>query len=464
MKTMALQKTVPIALFAMCGSVFAVLFSVFLNSLWLPRVLLIGIVILYFSIFRRQILSHHRELFEADTLYLLLFGGYMILLPLFYLATSDGNQQSLLELKIAICVGVALVGLKLGLSSSPGNRLAEILPAVDGNWRKEEARQIAIILIFLGVGLVTVLVSRVDLTTYTQSTYVESYGAEQGLGVLAAGAVLVQIGLFVLFLAYAQRDRPIAWWLLVLLCLFSVAIFLTGRRRLVAETAIALLAFRHFYVRPFRPRTLLAGTMLGLCLLIFVGQFRNFLQENLRTMVGSSIVSMTPETFLMSFVELNTVHTALSETIQSVPSLRPYRYGKTYLEGFEILIPEFLYPNRPIAPGPAMAWDLDPKVAKAGGGFGFSPFAEGYLNFGFLGVFVTGYLEGVFISALMKFRRSNPASKGRLLLYGVGLTPFFLLFRGDFASLLKGDIVIAGLPALAVAAWLGRRAPAASRS
>jgi oligosaccharide repeat unit polymerase len=462
MKTIAFQGTVPIVLSAMCGSIFAVLFSIFLNSLWLPRVLLLGIVILYFFTFRKQFLSHDGELFEADTLYLLLFAGYVILLPLFYLANSDGTQELQLELTIATCVLLALIGLNLGLSSSIGKKLIKILPFIDGNWRKEEARPVAIFLVVVGTSLVAVLVAQVGIATYIQSAYVESYGAEQGLGVLAAGAILVQIGLFVLFLTYAQPGRRVAWWLVALFGLFSVAIFLTGRRRLVAETAIGLLAFRHFYVRPFRPKMLLTGAVLGLCLLVFVGQFRNFLQENLRTMVTSSVVSMTPETFVMSFVELNTVHTALSETIQTVPKIRPYRYGRTYIEGFEILIPEFLYPNRPMAPGPEMAWDIDPKVAKAGGGFGFSPFAEGFLNFGFLGVFLTGYLEGVFVSALMKLRRSNPASKGRLLLFGVGLTPFFLLFRGDFASLLKGDIVIAGLPALAVAAWLGRRQPLAS--
>lgn len=462
MRTKVLQEAFPIAPFAMCGAVLATLFLIFLNTVWFPRFLIVGIVILYVYMFRRQIVSRNGELFEADTLYFVLFGGYVILLPVFYLAIADEGQQALLELKITICVALALLGLKLGLSSSVGHGLTKMLSFVDGNWRKEEARGIAVILIVFGAALVATLVSRVGLATYTQSAYVESYGAEQGLGVLAAGAILVQIGLFVLFLAYAQRGRPVAWWLLALFALFSVAIFLTGRRRLAAETAIALLAFRHFYVRPFRPKVLLTGTVLGLCLLIFVGQFRNFLQENLRTMVSSSVVTMTPETFVMSFIELNTVHTALSETIQTVPSVRPYRFGRTYFEGFEILIPEFLYPNRPIAPGPEMAWDIDPKVAQAGGGFGFSPFAEGYLNFGFLGVFATGYLEGAFVSALMKLRRDNPASRGRLLLYGVGLTSFFLLFRGDFASLLKGDVVIAGLPALAVAAWLGRRAPVVS--
>lgn len=462
MKTTRLQESAQIAFIAMCGSLFAVMFLAFLNSVWWPRALTVGILILYVYIFRSQMHSHPGELFEADTLYLVLFGAYAILLPLFYLATADGHQQSSFELKVTMCIGIALVGAKLGLSSSMRDRLGDILPSVEGEWRKREAQGIAAALILLGVALVGTLVSRVGLATYTQSSYVESYGAEQGLGVLAAGAILVQIGLFVLFLANAQPDRPVSWWFLALFSFLSAAIFLTGRRRLVLETAIPLLAFQHYYIRRFRPKLMLTGAALGLCLVIFVGQFRNFLQEDLRTMVSSSVTSLSPDAFLASFDELNAVHTALSETIRSVSSGHPYRYGETYLEGFEILIPEILYPNRPLSPGSEMAWDIDPKVAKAGGGFGFSPFAEGYLNFGFLGVFLTGYLEGFAASAVIKYRVSNPGSKGRLLLYGVALTTLFLLFRGDFASLLKGDIVIAGVPALAVAAWLGRRAPIAS--
>jgi oligosaccharide repeat unit polymerase len=457
MKAMRLQQPMQIAFFAFCGSVFSVLLLAFLNSLWWSAALAVGIVILYLYIFRRRIHLHPTDLFEADTLYLLLFAAYVILMPLFYLATADDKQRLTLELKVVCCVGIALVGLKLGFSSSLGNGLERVLRSVDGNWRKKEARRIAIFLIVLGVALVAILVSQVGLATYTQSDYVESYGAEQGMGALAAGAILVQMGLFVLFLAYAQPGRPVGWWFLALFSLLSAAIFLTGRRRLVAESAIPLLAFHHFYVRRFRPRQLLVGAGLGLALLIFVGQFRNFMQENLRAMVSSSVHSLTPEALLVSFDELNAVHRSLSETIQTVPYVRPYRYGKTYVEGFEILIPQVLYPQRPLPPNSEMAWDIDPKIAKAGGGFGFSPFAEGYLNFGFLGVFATGYLEGVFISALMKFRRSKPDSKGRLLLYGVGLTPLFLLFRGDFAGLLEEDFVIAGLPALAIAAWLGRR-------
>jgi hypothetical protein len=127
------------------------------------------------------------------------------------------------------------------------------------------------------------------------------------------------------------------------------------------------------------------------------------------------------------------------------------------LEAFKVLVPLALDPNRPLAPSQDFAWGYNPEIAEAGGGYGFSSFSEGYLNFGFLGVALACYAEGVFLSFLVSYRRANPMSKGRLLLYTVALTSFIMIFRGDFASLLKGYVVLEWIPVVFIALWLGRR-------
>jgi hypothetical protein len=202
---------------------------------------------------------------------------------------------------------------------------------------------------------------------------------------------------------------------------------------------------------------LITVAALLIMILVFVGQARSFLQEGLSEMLTSVTSEASVDNTLLAFQELETTHLSLFETIRSVPIAQPYQYGGTYLRAFKVLVPLALDPNRPLAPGQEFAWDYNPEIARAGGAYGFSSFSEGYLNFGFLGVALACYAEGFFVSFLVSYRRANPASKGRLLLYAVAVTSFIMIFRGDFASLLKGYVVLEWIPAAVIALWLGRR-------
>jgi hypothetical protein len=445
-----------IACFAACGSLLAALsLSLLVSSNWLPFILAAGIVLLYFYVFRKQVLSHPKAFLEADTLFLLLFAAYALLVPTFYMLTA-GNSDIALELKVMLCIGAGLAGVGLGFSNQFGRSFPRHVKQLDGRWNRKEAVQAAVILMILGLALLGILISRVGLATYTQSAYVEGYSAGQGLGFLEAGATIVEIGLFVLFLAYAEKEQDIPVWIWILLALFAFAIFRVGRRRIVVETAIGLLTAYHFYVRQLRLRKLLTVAALAILILVFVGQARSFLQEGLHEMLTATASESSVESTLLAFQELETTHLSLFETIRSVPVTQPYQYGGTYLQAFKVLVPLALDPNRPLAPSQEFAWDYNPEIARAGGAYGFSSFSEGYLNFGFLGVALAGYTEGVFVIFLVSLRRTNPASKGRLLLYTVAVTSFIMIFRGDFASLLKGYVVLEWIPAIFIALWLGR--------
>lgn len=154
--------------------------------------------------------------------------------------------------------------------------------------------------------------------------------------------------------------------------------------------------------------------------------------------------------------ELQVVTESTSETAQIIPMKQPYRYGTTYLEAFEILIPLAIKPERPLAPGQWFVWTRDAAKAARGGGYSYSLIAEGYLNFGYFGVGLVSFLQGMFIAALVAWRRANPTSRSRTLLYAVCVMALISMVRGDFATLLKSYGVIYGLPALAAAWWLAR--------
>jgi hypothetical protein len=145
-----------------------------------------------------------------------------------------------------------------------------------------------------------------------------------------------------------------------------------------------------------------------------------------------------------------------------VPSQESFWLGRTFLEAFEILIPLPLHPSRPIAPSQWFVNLIDPKVAAAGGGYSYALLAEGYLNFGILGVAAVSFVEGIAVRGAVAYRRLVPRSKSRILVYAMAVSLAIMMIRGDFASLLKAGIVSSTLPAICVAAWLGRRTQSAS--
>jgi hypothetical protein len=155
--------------------------------------------------------------------------------------------------------------------------------------------------------------------------------------------------------------------------------------------------------------------------------------------------------------ELQVVTRSTSETAQLVPAREGYRYGATYLEAFEILVPLAVKSERPLSPSQWFVWTRDATKASRGGGYSYSLIAEGYLNFGYFGVALVSFVQGVFIAALVSYRQDNPTSRGRLLLYAVCVMAMISTVRGDFASLLKSYWVIYGIPAFLSAWWLARQ-------
>jgi hypothetical protein len=140
-----------------------------------------------------------------------------------------------------------------------------------------------------------------------------------------------------------------------------------------------------------------------------------------------------------------------------VPVQEGFRLGQTFIDAFEILLPLPLHPNRPLAPTQWFVNLVDPAVAAVGGGYSYALIAEGYLNFGILGAAIVTFLEGMLLRAAVAYRRKCPHSRSGMLIYSVALSSTIMMIRGDFATLLKVGVVIAGFPAIVIAGWLGRR-------
>ncbi|HAK74627.1 MAG TPA: hypothetical protein DCP36_15705 [Sporomusaceae bacterium] len=107
-------------------------------------------------------------------------------------------------------------------------------------------------------------------------------------------------------------------------------------------------------------------------------------------------------------------------------------YGATYLNSIINLIPSFIYREGV----PLIHWFKENYNSTSTVGYGFSLEAEGYLNFGILGVILTFLLIGIlFQTCYLKFQK-NTLTWNYIYLF---LTPYYIYaIRGDSLMLFKG--------------------------
>lgn len=427
-------------------------------------IMLSALVIAYLVVLSYRCARHPADLVEMDTLFLAFFGIYVVLpIVAFVLWQAVGDPPGFIDLVVHFESGVIVVAVAaflsflFGYSSAIGPVLARLMPQADGAWRRSEGFAISWGLLLIGAALVGILVGSVGLETLTESKYARGYQETAGLGVLAGGVMLVRIGLVVLYLTRAERDRraPVLPW--ILFAVVALLVLRIGRRRFVLETGLALLVAHHFSVRRIRLRALVVVAAMSLLVFSVVGLARAYLAEGLGGIFAHLLDEFGLGEIPKVMAEPITVLLALTETMYQVPSQEPFRLGRTFVEAFEILIPLPLHPSRPLAPSEWFVNLIDPGVAAAGGGYSYALLAEGYLNFGILGAMVTSFLEGIVVRAVVTYRRLFPSSRSRILIYAIAVSLIVMMIRGDFATLLKGGIVGLVLPTALIAAWLGRR-------
>jgi oligosaccharide repeat unit polymerase len=392
---------------------------------------------------------------ELDKLYLGFFALYCVLPFVLAALYPERLDTSVLDAATILCVTLAMLGTILGSRMDLSRRLERAVARFDQAWNVREAVLVGSAMLGIGGGLLALLFMQVGLGAYLQSEYVNSYAAELGKGYLSAGIFLVRIGILVLLLALLEYRRRLPWVPLAMfavLCLFYLRV---GRRGVVLSAGIALLMILHFYYKPFRYRTLITLALVGVVLFMAVAHARAYSAGGLEGMISGLRDEFVLEDAWLTMQEVNTIPLSLYEMTQYIPNHASYLYGRSYWEAFEILVPLELHPNRPLGSSQWFAWYYNPRVAAMGGGYAFSLIAEGYINFGMLGAFLVGLVQGAFLKTMVQLRRNNPLSKSRLLVYAtIGMQIYFLI-RGDFGALVKLGFII-GVPTLAIAMFLGR--------
>lgn len=267
-----------------------------------------------------------------------------------------------------------------------------------------------------------------------------------GKGYLAVGFPWLFIACLFLLYGYARNRRKFD-----LILFFAAALVVSlvqvvlGARGVLLYMGLAVVIFWHVSVETISARFLAVAALSAFLILNIMGLWRSskyasFSDVWTRTESAESVGSSSGLFYTLTTGEFVVPFETLPQMIRSVGSEINPRFGLTYLEAPLFLIPSVLFPQRPAT---LTAWYMDHYY---GGGFGanegraFFFTAEGYLNFGPLGVLATMLVWGWLLGALHQYRDFSKGQPGSLLLYALSVAFIFRGIAGDAAS------VVAGLP------------------
>jgi len=394
---------------------------------------------------------------------LLLFGALFYVLPTLLTVAITGALVNIrLFDEAAIAVGGSLSLMGFGAAAF-GSVIVEIVaPARSerGQSPVEPSQMVSAALtagaVFAaGVGAVALFVFGIaGLGAIQNASYGERYQLMAGQGILVLGvrsAVVAMIVLYAIATALNHR-RLIAATLLFGLGFQVWWMGLMGARSAFIQSIIGLLAVRQALGKRFSAPTMAAMALL----LVAAGGVIGILRSGVGSIQGMPMAQVLAVANPANS-EFGATLTTIGDVVAAVPSEESYRFGGTYVDAVALLVPRFLWDDRPQG---ASEWYVErfyPRVADEGGGFAFSPIAEAYLNFGTAGVVVVFFLIGLMFGVFDWLLRSpHGLSVPLTTVYGVSAVWVFLFSRLDSATLLKTVLLIT--IGQVVLIWLGGRA------
>jgi oligosaccharide repeat unit polymerase len=245
--------------------------------------------------------------------------------------------------------------------------------------------------------------------------------------------------------AWRRPQSPIEWAGLGLsvlaVCAFAS---IAGSRARVFITLLALAVIVHYLWRSWRRREVLA---FFLVLLAFVSSFIVFRQVAGAESIGQAASKAWDHT-LDPRVVLND-STAFDDVLYATTIFgksRDFEHGQFLLDGARSYLPSRIDPNKP--EGGDIAFRKFVWKEEFGAGRPPSAIGDYYIDFGFPGVAVGGFILGILAAALLGLLRGPPAgSRLRVALYAIALVVLYELVFDTF-SLALGLVLTLALPFL----------------
>lgn len=253
-------------------------------------------------------------------------------------------------------------------------------------------------------------------------------------------SLLPLLGVAMLLLAHTRPHSLIIGRLPAgALVVWATASLLIGTRDEILGPTLILLWAYHYRIRRISGPKLAAIIALGFVVLAFVGEWRS--------------TASKPEGELNLLRPVASSTNSLSRLMAVVPSSQPFLGGETYVASLRYATP-FAHP-------PTGNHNLSAALRFPGligytaeSGLGFSPVAEAYWNFGYVGAFLAPFLFGIILLWAHRRARAWPLSPLGLL-YPVLLSRLPLGLRSDFVQQYKGVLLI--MVCLAFLWWLDKQ-------
>ncbi|WP_395341653.1 O-antigen polysaccharide polymerase Wzy [Ningiella sp. W23] len=283
-----------------------------------------------------------------------------------------------------------------------------------------------------------------------QGGYFALYSTEQTYG--AAGIVKVLSyflfpSLFISIIAF-RKNKALVYAIIIFAVIYTLVRLAMGGRLNALIPFIVLMSLWDVTIRRLN-RTFIYATSAIMISIVFPAL------SVFRTGVGEATTPHESGSGLFNIIkEMSDSIGPLAWTIQRVPTDYDFLYGHSFYLALTTAMPNFFWDVHPAKEGSLAKWlvhEVNPWIAEAGGGYGFSIFAEMYLNFnwfGMLALFVVGYfttrlaivktnpINTAFCFAcfigLMLWPRGEVLGVGRFILWHVGI-PWLFYHAAIFA-------------------------------
>ncbi len=160
-----------------------------------------------------------------------------------------------------------------------------------------------------------------------------------------------------------------------------------------------------------------------------------------------------------SIAEMGHTMVVVAHTISLVPAARDFDFGISYLYGASTVVPNVGWDIHPsVSHGLLCDWitrTVEPMVAAAGGGLGYSFIAEAYLNFGWIGGPL--FLARVGYAFCRFFHLGDSPDPARQALAAAFLSVILVFARGESAIVARGVVWYAIAPYLLARVLTARR-------
>lgn len=305
--------------------------------------------------------------------------GFLTILSAIVAKSISGGQDlglsEVLYLSVLYILGFFLIFLpqRLNLPRQVFNSLVKFCPKNSSLLGFGGVNQLCLVLVAIFLFILLAYVSGAGLLWFTDSRQAyQSFRAGSGpIYVMVQWALLISL----MYYIWCRKPRlaALAW----AVCLYSLAAYFTGSKVNILAGAMLAGFYYYFFIRKVPAVLIILAPIVGLGFFLILLVLQGSYSDIYSTMSYFRDYALTTGQFLVRFDEFG------------------YQWGYGMLSDLWFYIPRAIYPDKPFEYGIALIHKvLFPGAAAQGHTPGVLPWALAYLDFGAVGVFFSGLVNG----------------------------------------------------------------------